>query len=796
MSSPDLTTPDANSLGNGAGQSEAHLETRHGTHQVSAEVAAQVRALRSVGEPPVMAVEAEHTVRRHSNVLIWTIAGVVVLALAAWGTIQLLGGWSYLTGGTYALAAGGERVYLDDLKLQYQDIAKGNVDVLIIEKGELESAHNLDVVCRVRSSGRGDSPVSQIRWLVDEGAHVEGPLLGQHPDNEAFMDAMTLAGWSCPSVAPTLRTLPWLVTGHFNSVTLDPKDLRSPSKNPTSLLRGEKLVELDASGIDEQIRSHEITVEGSKAKLVQAENDKKITETQNETDIETAGREVKIATLDLKKYQQGDYELKMRDLAGRTKLAESDAMLAEERFGFVKRMVVKRFMSQVQAESDETRLRKALIELDRLRLEQRITGSFEFERNLTDWENKLNQAKQKLKTAEIQAASKMAQAEAAYQNAQATLGNDLAKLRDLREDRRNCTMYAPGTGTIVYFTQESDRMRGGGQQRLIAANEPVKQDQKLMRIPNLQDMQVKIKVHEAQAPRLRSSRSGGALGQPAKIKLPSLPEALRGTVKSVTPVASQADFFGGDVRVHPTVVKIENNKNYELKPGMSADVTIFVDECPNVIRIPVHAVLEAKGEKFCYVKEGSEIKKRVLTLGAGNNNFFEVKDGLTEGEIVVQNPRPVADRLRHSDDTAGEDNNDAFKKNGGSSPGAAIGTPSGTAPRGTGPRGTGPRGPRDGQPQPGPGAAGPGGGGFGGGGFQMTEEQRAQREKEMAEFKDSLKKAKTPAEKKALFDKRIADMGRRFAGFIPDEEQRNQATTRMKQRLKDDLAKDGIVIPD
>jgi hypothetical protein len=80
---------------------------------------------------------------------------------------------------------------------------------------------------------------------------------------------------------------------------------------------------------------------------------------------------------------------------------------------------------------------------------------------------------------------------------------------------------------------------------------------------------------------------------------------------------------------------------------MSAEVTILVDEVNDVLRLPVHSVLESGGKKFCYVKTpAGTIEKRELVTGLNNYKFVEIKpeSNLKVGELVVVNPRPVAEK--------------------------------------------------------------------------------------------------------------------------------------------------------
>jgi HlyD family secretion protein len=293
------------------------------------------------------------------------------------------------------------------------------------------------------------------------------------------------------------------------------------------------------------------------------------------------------------------------------------------------------------------------------------------------------------KVARTEAEGKAAKAEANLQAKATIVEQEETKLKELAEDIRNCTITAPHDGMVVYFVPESSKV-GGQQKSLLAVGEPAYENQKLMQIPDLRQMQVRVKIHESVQPRLRAdatrkTAAGDCLtaalaaappgpgwlgtllaapetrrlaaeegllqeeavvrpGQSAQVKVASLDRVFSGRVRRISTVASQLDSMSSDVRVYPTSVLIDGT-DQDLRPGRSAEVTVFVEERDGVLRLPVHAVLDVGGEKFCYVKAGGEIVRRVLDVGLNNSRFVEVRQGLEEGELVVQNPRPLAERL-------------------------------------------------------------------------------------------------------------------------------------------------------
>jgi len=644
-----------------------------------------------------------------------------------------------------------------DLALDVRPAERGRLLFTIVEKGELEAARNTDIVCKVRAGGRGSTVSSTIKWVIDDGSRVR---------------------------------------------------------------KGDIVVRLDDSGLREAYLNQQGIVAEKRNLLIQAEKDREIVLSQNRSELQAAENNVKLAELNLKKYLEGDLQQKRKDIDGRITLAEANLMQWREKALWSSRMVKKGYISASQAQSDEANLRSAEINLEMLREEKRVLDFYERQLNILDLQNKLAQAQEALNVARIQAKAKEAQADAKYQAAVSVLRQEEAKLADLEEDIRNCTIAAPNDGMVVYYVPEQSRFGAGSVQSIIAVGEPVREGQKLMRIPDLRHMQVRVKIHESLVPRLRAdvirSTGFGSLlyaacavglrsltdlpsfltapevrdqysdleeeiveyGLPAQVQVASLDRPLEGHVKMVSAVASSTDWMSADVKVYQTVVAIDEQVE-GLKPGMSAVVTIFVEELEDVLRIPVHAVFESGGQRFCYVKTQSGIEKRRLTTGLNNNMFVEIRDGseLRDGELVVQNARSLAERLGdlHATGAGEETSRRGLGKtrapNGKGQTPARAGKANGAlsdaaAPAGGRPADASDGSPRDGSPNK-----------FSGQNKKPPSPEEAERRKQM--FQQMLEKFKSasPAERKAMIEQMP----------VPDE---------VKQRIRDNLRKQGLEIPD
>jgi HlyD family secretion protein len=131
--------------------------------------------------------------------------------------------------------------------------------------------------------------------------------------------------------------------------------------------------------------------------------------------------------------------------------------------------------------------------------------------------------------------------------------------------------------------------------------------------------------------------------QIAQIRIDAVPNrVLHGHVKTVDTVAGQQDWFAADVKLYKTVVSIDEPVQ-GLKPGMSAEVTIYADESPTeVMVVPVQAIvgtISLGANPKCYVVgTDGQPEPHDIVVGMSNQQVVEVKSGLNEGDKVVLNP--------------------------------------------------------------------------------------------------------------------------------------------------------------
>ncbi|HSW29884.1 MAG TPA: efflux RND transporter periplasmic adaptor subunit [Longimicrobiales bacterium] len=134
---------------------------------------------------------------------------------------------------------------------------------------------------------------------------------------------------------------------------------------------------------------------------------------------------------------------------------------------------------------------------------------------------------------------------------------------------------------------------------------------------------VEASIYEKDIARVR-------VGQPAQITVSAYPdEAFQGTITSISDVL--------DPETRAITIRTEvPNPGLKLKPGMFANLLIQLNRSGEALSLPSAAVLDEGGWPMVFVRTGpGRFEPRVVRLGARENGFLEVLEGLAQGDTVV-----------------------------------------------------------------------------------------------------------------------------------------------------------------
>lgn len=120
--------------------------------------------------------------------------------------------------------------------------------------------------------------------------------------------------------------------------------------------------------------------------------------------------------------------------------------------------------------------------------------------------------------------------------------------------------------------------------------------------------------------------------QAAEITLDAFPPEQKfiGQVFFIDP----AETLVQDVVYYKVKVKL-NDINNEVKPGMTANVTIFTAEKDGVLSIPFRAIKSRDGERYVEILINNQSQERTVGIGLRGDEGVEILSGLQEGEQVI-----------------------------------------------------------------------------------------------------------------------------------------------------------------
>ncbi len=113
-----------------------------------------------------------------------------------------------------------------------------------------------------------------------------------------------------------------------------------------------------------------------------------------------------------------------------------------------------------------------------------------------DLQGKVDEAKRAIIRVKKQAIAKQKMCEGSAKAKQSVFEQKKDLYLDSVQEVKKCLILRTQAGVVVYYVPENTRS-GASQQGLVALGETVKEGQKMLRIPDLSQMVVNAKVHEA-----------------------------------------------------------------------------------------------------------------------------------------------------------------------------------------------------------------------------------------------------------------------------------------------------------
>jgi RND family efflux transporter MFP subunit len=241
----------------------------------------------------------------------------------------------------------------------------------------------------------------------------------------------------------------------------------------------------------------------------------------------------------------------------------------------------------------------------------RRQAEIDYEKAQRAWE----QSKRNLSTKTKQAIAKMSAVGA-------DLGRQQNQLRNIQEVMASFTVRAPAPGMVIYVREWNGKKKGVGSPW--TAWEPT-----VATLPDLTQMESQTYINEVDVRKL-------AVGQLVKISLDADPtKRLDGTVTQIANVGEQKP--NQDSKVFEVKIVI-STADTTLRPGMTTANEILTASIPNVLSVPLEAVVNEAGYQYVFKKNGSRVVKQMVEAGSMNDTDIIIRKGLAKGDQVLLTP--------------------------------------------------------------------------------------------------------------------------------------------------------------
>jgi len=239
---------------------------------------------------------------------------------------------------------------------------------------------------------------------------------------------------------------------------------------------------------------------------------------------------------------------------------------------------------------------------------------------------------------------------AMYQSAQANVMQSEANLRESTDQLSKTAIYSPMDGTITQLNVElGERVLGSG----------FSQGTNIMTVSDLGNMEATVDVDENDVVLI-------SIGDTANVKVDAFSnKVFRGTVTQIGNSAQSAGLGTQDQVVNFGVRIKLIDSDINLRPGMSCTADIQTETKSNVFAVPIQSVTARDEDKSMNTEEGGdgedeaeavtqkkdngkkEIQEIVFVVkngkaktinvetGISDDNYIEIKSGLSGGEDVV-----------------------------------------------------------------------------------------------------------------------------------------------------------------
>ncbi len=393
--------------------------------------------------------------------------------------------------------------------------------------------------------------------------------------------------------------------------------------------KGDVLVELDSSGLEESRLEQQIRVENAEAQWIQARENLLIVSNAAQASIDDAELALRFARLEKEKFEKAEFAMQLQQAQADISIAQEELQRAQDKQEWSRRLMEQGYLTRTEFQADDLAAKRARLNLDLNHGKLGILTNYTYAQTMERLTREITKAEMALARARLRALADIAQALATARAAESEYRRQGEKLERMIEQIAKCRIVAPSDGMVVYATTVSERR---WMQEPLRAGVDVVERQELIHLPATREMMAVVQLPESSLAKLRE-------GLPARITVSALPgRTFRGHVERIAILPnSSTSWLNPDLKVYDCIVWIDEDTE-GLRPGMTCRVEILIEEYDDAVFIPLQCVLRVNRQPTVYVLENGVATPRPVATGLDNNRMVRIVAGLREGERVLLAP--------------------------------------------------------------------------------------------------------------------------------------------------------------
>ncbi len=386
--------------------------------------------------------------------------------------------------------------------------------------------------------------------------------------------------------------------------------------------KGDVLVQLDKTPFEEEVNRLRGEVLSLESAVEAAQQLFEWEKNQVEREIRTAEYNLLVAELDQRKLVEGDGPLQLAQF-------KEEMEKSKEEYARYTSYVKDLRDLRKRGFSNPTEIALAIQKTEELKMKYEAANK----RYISYKEHvfpslietaKVNLSKAEMELEQIRKGSifKVAKAMASLEESRGKLRTIKSSLKVAQDQLEKTTICAPFTGIAILYETFRE-----GQKRKPRVGDRAWQNQPLLYLPDISSVIVKTRVREVDLHKI-------ALGQNCYIKIDAYPDvSFEGEVTFLGVLASECFEGGKGEKYFELLISLRDGDD-RLRPGMTARVSILNDSITNVLSVPVQAIFDEGGGKYCYLYTGQSFKRIDVSLGKQNEDMAQILSGLKNGDRV------------------------------------------------------------------------------------------------------------------------------------------------------------------